>query len=83
MSNSMSAIRRMRQWAAARRSRRRNGVSALVLVDDQRIRTTLAAKPPVGSRIDVGMPVEVVQTKDVAGGGIIVAAARTDDSPVD
>ena len=61
---------------------RQQGVSALVLVGDQRIPIRLAAKPPVGARLDVGFPVVVVQTKDVAGGGVIVAADRADNSSV-
>jgi hypothetical protein len=82
--NLMSPISRIRQRAAAHTmGPRQQGVPAIVIVDDKRIRTTLSAKPPVGARLDVGMPVEVVQAKDVAGGGIIVAAARTDDSPVE
>ena len=53
-----------------------------VLVDEERIRMKLDAKPPVGSRLDVGFPVVVVQAKDVAGGGVIVVADRVDDSSV-
>jgi hypothetical protein len=51
-----------------------------VIVDERRISTRLRAKPPVGGRLDVGFPVVVVQTKDVAGGGVIVAAARLDSA---
>lgn len=62
----------MRAW------RRRQQVAAVVIVDDERLSTHLPAKPPVGARLDVGFPIVVVQTKDVAGGGVIVAAERLD-----
>jgi hypothetical protein len=58
----------------------RQGVSAVVTVGDTRISTSLRAKPRVGATLDVGFPVIVVQTKDVAGGGVIVAATRLDQA---
>lgn len=60
---------------------RRRLVSAVVIVDGERLSTPLAAKPPVGTQLDVGFPVVVVQTKDVAGGGVIIAAERVNRSP--
>jgi hypothetical protein len=53
-----------------------------VLVDEERILMKLDAKQPVGSRLDVGFPVVVVQVEDDAGGGLVVAADRVDDSSV-
>ena len=60
----------MNQEAVGMSKLRQQGMSALVLVDDARIRTPRAAKPPVGARLDVGFPVVVVQTKDVAGAAL-------------
>jgi hypothetical protein len=55
-----------------------------VIIEEQRISTRLREKPQLGARLDVGFPVVVVDSKDVAGGGVIVAAARLDGaSPAD
>jgi len=61
--------------------RRTDSRSALVLVDNRRIVTQVRGKPAIGAQLDVGFPVVVVQTKDVAGGGLIVQARR--DGAVD
>jgi hypothetical protein len=57
--------------------RRGSRISALV-VGEHGFSTFLSAKPPVGARLDVGFAVVVVKTKDVAGGGVIVAGDRLD-----
>jgi hypothetical protein len=54
--------------------RRRATIPTLVIVDDRRIRTRLPERPQPGASLDVGTPVVVTATKDVAGGGLIVAA---------
>ena len=60
--------------------RRTQSISTLIIVDDRKIATRLAERPRIGTRLDVGAPVVVTQTKDVAGGGLIVVA-RVDDAP--
>jgi hypothetical protein len=64
--------------------RQGRSVPAVVIIEEQRISTCLREKPQLGARLDVGCPVVVVDSKDVAGGGVIVAAARLDGaSPAD
>jgi len=80
----MSRLRRHRNRSGLGPSaEREQGVPAVVLVDGRRITISLAEKPPVGARLDVGYPVVVVESKDVAGGGVIVAATRADDLSVE
>ncbi len=66
------------QWRI--RTSAKRTVPAVVIVDDEPIPARVAAKPLVGSELDVGFLVVVVQAKDVAGGGVIVAAERLDSS---
>jgi hypothetical protein len=51
------------------------------MVGDTTYRTFLASRPPVGATIDIGFPVVVTESKDVAGGGILVAAEPVDNAP--
>jgi hypothetical protein len=52
--------------------------AAVVSVDYQNYSVRLREKPVVGATIDVGFPVRVVESKDVAGGGLLIAAERVD-----
>jgi hypothetical protein len=61
---------------------RPRSTAALVRVDGQEIRIGLAERPPVGSKLDVGFPVIVTESKQVAGGGILIAADRIDEEVV-
>jgi hypothetical protein len=60
--------------------RRNVAIPALVILDERRITTCLEKRPEVGARLDIGEPVIVMQTKDVAGGGLIVEASRGEAS---
>ncbi len=52
---------------------------AVVRVGSTTYRTYLSGRPPVGAKIDIGFPVIVTESKDVAGGGILVAAEPVDN----
>lgn len=65
------------------RQRRRRAVAALVRVDGQRVWAELEEQPPVGSTLDVGFPVIVTESRQVAGGGLLIAAERVDEEVVE
>ena len=52
-----------------------------VVVDGASYVTQLTEKPVVGAKLDIGygFPVIVTESKDVAGGGGVVAAERIDE----
>jgi hypothetical protein len=52
---------------------------ALVRVGSITYRTYLAGRPHVGATIGIGLPVVVTESKDVAGGGILVTAEPLDN----
>ena len=68
--------RRLRVGANGSRQRL---FAAVVSVDQQSYSVRLREKPMVGATIDVGFPVRVLESKDVAGGGVLVAAEKVDE----
>ena len=61
------------------RSRRRP-MAALVSIDREQIWIDLAAQPPVGATLDLGFPAVVTESRQVAGGGLLIAAERVSDN---
>ncbi len=53
-------------------------MAALVRVDDDQIWVELKALPAVGATLDIGFPVVVIESRQVAGGGMLIAAQRVD-----
>jgi hypothetical protein len=62
---------------------RERRVAAVVLVHGDAYRTELSEQPPVGAKLDIGFPVIVTESKQVAGGGILVAAEPIDPEAAD
>ena len=55
---------------------RRRAMASIVQVGDERMRMELSTQPPVGATLDVGFPVLVTASKQVAGGGMLITAER-------
>ena len=49
-------------------------MASLVRVGDERMWLELNRRPPVGAILDVGFPVLVTASKQVAGGGMLITA---------
>ena len=48
---------------------RRRAMASIVQVGDERMRLELSTQPPVGAILDVGFPVLLTASKQVAGAG--------------
>lgn len=57
---------------------RRRPMPALVQVSGERRWVELHEQPSVGAILDVGFPVQVIATKQVAGGGMLIEAEPTE-----
>jgi hypothetical protein len=55
---------------------RRRSMASLVRVGDDQMWVGLNTQPPVGAVLDVGFPVLVTASKQVAGGGMLITAER-------
>ncbi len=55
---------------------RRRSIASLVRVDGEQIWVELRKPAPVGAILDVGFPVVVTESKEVAGGGMLITAER-------
>jgi hypothetical protein len=60
----------------------RRSAATIVRVDDKHISVDLDTQPPVGATLDVGFPVIVIESRRVAGGGVLVVAERVDEEVV-
>ena len=59
---------------------RRRSMASLVRVDGDQIWVELNSQPPVGAVLDVGFPVVVTESRQVAGGGMLITAERIHES---
>jgi len=55
-------------------------MASLIRVDSEQIWVELSTQPPVGAILDVGFPVVVTDSKQVAGGGMLITAERINDN---
>lgn len=55
-------------------------MASLVRVGGEQIWVELQTQPHVGSILDVGFPVVVIEAKQVAGGGMLIRAERIRES---
>ena len=60
------------------RRRETRGIAAYVNVDGTWIGTWLDEKPAVGAKIDIGVPVVVIESEDVTRGVLVVAERVAD-----
>jgi hypothetical protein len=58
---------------------RRRSMASLVRVGDDQLWVELNTQPLVRAIIDVGFPAVVTQSRQVAGGGMLIAAERIDE----
>ena len=59
---------------------RRRSMSSLVRVGSEQMWVELHTQPPVGAILDVGFPVVVTDSRQVAGGGMLITAERIAES---
>ena len=50
--------------------------TGMVVVDNKSYAVWLEEKPVAGATINVGFPARILETKDVAGGGVLIIAVR-------
>lgn len=55
---------------------RRRSIASLVRVGSEQMWVELRTEPQVGAILDVGFPVVVTDSKQVAGGGMLITAER-------
>jgi hypothetical protein len=79
---SLSSIRKRllnRRLGAGANVSRQRLLAAVVYVNQQSYSVRLREKPMIGATIEVGFPVRVLESKDVAGGGVLVVAEKVDE----
>lgn len=54
----------------------RRSMAPLVRVEDQQRWVFLTRRPPIGATLDVGFPVLVTESREVASGGLLITAER-------